>query len=166
MACPCICGVARNAPRLCDALQAHPPHAQVQARLARQLGGPPPLRMPPRSADRSRRGATARRPSPPARRHESPAHATPTYGGPCPRTPFDMSRRFIPLARSAADPEAIIRERFKRISRDALVAHASTDALRRAHHEAMGVAGHMEPPSTWRAEAQRRRQHEGGLTSA
>jgi hypothetical protein len=77
-----------------------------------------------------------------------------------------MSRRFIPLARSAADPEAIIRERFKRISRDVLVAHASTDALRRAHHEAMGVAGHMERPSTWRAEAQRRRQHEGGLTSA
>jgi hypothetical protein len=56
-----------------------------------------------------------------------------------------MSRRFIPLARSAADPEAIIRERFKRISRDALVAHASTDALRRAHHEAMGVAGIWSP---------------------
>ena len=90
----------------------------------------------------------------------------PTYGGPCPRTPFDMSRLFIPLARSVADPETIIRERFKRISRAVLVAHASTDALRRACHEAMGFAGHMERPSTWRAEARRGRQHEGGLTSA
>ena len=39
-----------------------------------------------------------------------------SYGGPCPRTPFDMNRRFIALARWAADPEAIIRERFKRLA--------------------------------------------------
>jgi hypothetical protein len=34
------------------------------------------------------------------------------YGGPCPRTPFDMNRRMITLARFAADPEAIVRKRF------------------------------------------------------
>ena len=37
------------------------------------------------------------------------------YGGPCPRSPFDMNRRFLALARWAADPEAIIRERFRRL---------------------------------------------------
>jgi hypothetical protein len=56
-----------------------------------------------------------------------------TYGGPCPRTPFDMNRRFIALARWAADPEAIIRERFRRLSRILRAAHGSTDALRAAH---------------------------------
>ncbi len=38
-----------------------------------------------------------------------------TYGGPCPRTPFDMNRRFLAIARWAADPEAIIRKRFRRV---------------------------------------------------
>ena len=38
-----------------------------------------------------------------------------SFGGPCPRTPFDMNRRFLALARWAADPEAIIRERFRRL---------------------------------------------------
>ena len=49
---------------------------------------------------------------------------TPTaiYGGPCPRPPFDMNRRFIALARWVADPEAIIRARFKRLSRSLLAA--------------------------------------------
>jgi len=61
-----------------------------------------------------------------------------TYGGPCPRTPFDMNRRFIALARWSADREAIIRERFKRRSR--LVAHGSTDARSAATHEEMGAA--------------------------
>ena len=39
-----------------------------------------------------------------------------TFGGPCPRTPFDMNRRFLALARWAADPEAIIRKRFRRLT--------------------------------------------------
>ncbi len=63
-----------------------------------------------------------------------------SFGGPCPRTPFDMNRRFLALARWAADPEAIIRERFrrlaKRITTNPLAAHGSTGALRAAHHEA------------------------------
>ncbi len=63
-----------------------------------------------------------------------------TYGGPCPRSPFDMNRRFIALAGWAADPEAIIRERFKRLSRIFLAAHGSTEALRAAHHEAVGAS--------------------------
>jgi hypothetical protein len=37
------------------------------------------------------------------------------YGGPRPRTPFDMNRRFLAIARWAADPEAIIRVRFRRL---------------------------------------------------
>lgn len=69
-----------------------------------------------------------------------------TYGGPCPRTPFDMNRRFIALACWAADPEAIIRERFKRISRDALVAQGSTYAPCAAHYEAVGVCWPYEAP--------------------
>ena len=40
----------------------------------------------------------------------------------------------------AADPEAIIRERFKRLSRSLLAAHGSTDARSAATHEAVGVA--------------------------
>jgi len=47
---------------------------------------------------------TKNQPTPPA-----------TYGGPRLRTPFDISRRFIALALWAADPEAIIRERFRRL---------------------------------------------------
>ena len=38
-----------------------------------------------------------------------------SYGGPCPATLFEMNRRFLALARWAADPEAIIRERFRRL---------------------------------------------------
>jgi hypothetical protein len=70
------------------------------------------------------------------------------YGGPCPRTPFDMNRRFLAIARWAADPEAIIRERFKRLATrlgidpsNPLAAHASTDAAQRAaaQHELVSV---------------------------
>jgi hypothetical protein len=102
------------------------------------------------------------------------------YGGPCPRTPFDMNRRFLALARWAVDPEAIIRERFRRLSRAPLLAHASTDATlcAAAQHELVGLAGlninvalmlsrpQSGRPSTCRAEAQRRRKHERGLTKA
>jgi len=63
-----------------------------------------------------------------------------TCGGPCPRTPLDMNRRFIALARWATDPEAIIRARFKRLSRSLLAAHGLTDARSAAMHEAVGVA--------------------------
>jgi hypothetical protein len=72
------------------------------------------------------------------------------YGGPCPRTPFDMNRRFLAIARWAADPEAIIRVRFKRLATrlgidpsNPLAGHASTDAAQRAaaQHELVGVAG-------------------------
>lgn len=53
-----------------------------------------------------------------------------SYGGPCPRTPFDMNRRFIALARWAANPEAIIRERFRRASRAAVsVLHTEEDSI-------------------------------------
>jgi hypothetical protein len=70
------------------------------------------------------------------------------YGGPCPRTPFEMNRRFLAIARWAADPEAIIRERFKRLATrlgidpsNPLAAHASTDAAQRAaaQHELVSV---------------------------
>ena len=63
-----------------------------------------------------------------------------TYGGPCTRAPFEMNRRFIAPARWAADPEAIIRARFKRFSRSLPAAHGSTNACRAAHREAVGVA--------------------------
>jgi len=75
-------------------------------------------------------------------------------GGPCPRTPFEMNRRFIALAHWAADPEAIIRACLARISRDA---HASTDA------PTCAAAPHK---LACRAEAQRRREHERVLTKA
>ena len=66
------------------------------------------------------------------------------YGGPCPRTPFDMNRRFLAIARFNADPEAAILEHVRRIAKragidlsNAFAAHGSTDAARRAaaHHE-------------------------------
>ncbi len=72
-----------------------------------------------------------------------------TFGGPCPRTPFEMNRRFLALARWAANPEAIIRARFRRLVRreginasDQPAAHASTDAALRAaaQHELVGAA--------------------------
>jgi len=103
------------------------------------------------------------------------------YGGPRPRTPFDMNRRFLALARWAADPEAIIRERFKRVSRDVLVAHASTDALRAAQHEAVSAAAfktadaqvalilssdRLAAPKRSGGGRERPSQDEGGLTSA
>ena len=95
------------------------------------------------------------------------------YGGPCPRTPFDMNRRFLALARWAADPEAIIRERFKRVSRDVRVAHASTDAAQSAaaQHELIGAAtcsSHRSRVALMLSGAQSARpsKHERGLTSA
>ena len=95
------------------------------------------------------------------------------YGGPCPRTPFDMNRRFLALARWAADPEAIIRERFKRVSRDVRVARASTDAAQSAaaQHELVGAArssSHRSRVALMLSSAQSARpsKHERGLTSA
>ena len=38
------------------------------------------------------------------------------YGGPCPRTPFDMNRRFLAIARFNADPESAILEHVRRIA--------------------------------------------------
>jgi hypothetical protein len=70
-----------------------------------------------------------------------------SYGGPCPRTPFDMNRRFIAPARWAADPEGVIRERYKRLSRTPLAAHGSTHALRAAHQEAVDVSTRKTPAS-------------------
>ncbi len=69
------------------------------------------------------------------------------YGGLCPRTPFDMNRRFLAIARFNADPESAILEHVRRIARRAgidlsnpLAAHGSMDATLRAaaHHEAGG----------------------------
>ena len=44
---------------------------------------------------------------------EPPEH----YGGPCPKTPFDMNRRFLAMARFNADPEPAIRAHALRIAR-------------------------------------------------
>ena len=44
--------------------------------------------------------------------------------------------------------------------------HGSTHARSAGTHQAADVAGHTERTSTWRAEAQRRRQHERGLAHA
>jgi hypothetical protein len=38
------------------------------------------------------------------------------YGGPCPKTPFEMNRRFLAIARFNADPEPAIRAHAKRIA--------------------------------------------------
>jgi hypothetical protein len=108
------------------------------------------------------------------------------FGGPCPRTPFEMNRRFLAIARWAANPEAIIRERFKRLATrlgidpsNPLSAHGSTVALRAAQHEAVGASAfkvgvsvalmssaRSARPSTCSAEAQRRRDRKGGLAHA
>jgi hypothetical protein len=44
---------------------------------------------------------------------EPPEH----YGGPCPKTPFEMNRRFLAIARFNADPEPAIRAHAKRIAK-------------------------------------------------
>lgn len=68
------------------------------------------------------------------------------YGASCPRTPFAMNQRFLAIARWTANPEAIIRERYKRLvkrlGRDPLAVHGSTHAAHRAgaRHELEGVA--------------------------
>lgn len=58
------------------------------------------------------------------------------YGASCPRTPFAMNQRFLAIARWTANPEAIIRERYKRLVKrlgcDPLAAHGSTHAAHRA----------------------------------
>jgi hypothetical protein len=112
------------------------------------------------------------------------------FGGPCPRTPFAMNLRFLRVAQFMHDPEKYIRRHAARIAKrcgidlnNPLVAHGSTDVALRAaaHHEAIGAAGirksnnarkqftlmvssaHRARPSTCRAEAARRRNHEGEL---
>ncbi len=94
------------------------------------------------------------------------------YGGPCPRTPFEMNRRFLALARWAADPEAIIRERFERLARrqgvNPLEARASTDAALRAaaQHEVVGVSRSLGALMLSSAQSARPSKHERGLTTA
>jgi len=129
-------GVARRHLRLHRPLQARTP---VQAGLAQQLAGPARSRMAPRPADRAGRCPALGWAGP--KLDDTQIQLTPpaTYGGPCPRTPFAMNRRFLALARWAAAPHAIIRARFKRL-RNPRAAHGSTDALRAARHEAAGVA--------------------------
>jgi len=47
-----------------------------------------------------------------------PSTEPPTdFGGPCPKTPFEMNRRFLAMARFNADPEPAIRAHAKRIAR-------------------------------------------------
>ena len=65
-----------------------------------------------------------------------------SFGGPCPRSPFEMNRRFLALARWVADPEAVILERFRRLVDNPRQAHGSTDALCAARHEAVSVSTH------------------------
>ena len=43
----------------------------------------------------------------------------PGYGGPCPRTPFEMNRRYLALARFLKDPETFIRRHAAQIAKDA-----------------------------------------------
>ena len=93
------------------------------------------------------------------------------YGGPCRRTPFDMNRRFLSLAHWAADPEAIIRARFGRVSSNTAAAHGSTGALRAVHHEAASVVTLKKDDSrvALMVSSDRRERpsnHEGGLTNA
>jgi hypothetical protein len=95
-----------------------------------------------------------------------------TYGGPCPRTPFDMNRRFLALARWAADPEAHIRERFRRL-RNPLLADGSMGAARcpAAQHEpagvvALGVGNAQVALMLSRPQRGRPSKHERGLTTA
>lgn len=44
---------------------------------------------------------------------EPPDH----YGGPCPRTPFEMNRRFLAIARFNADPESAVDAYARRIAK-------------------------------------------------
>ena len=101
-------------PRLHRPLQTHPPHAPVQANWRDSWAG---LRESEWHRDQLiAQGVAQLLAGQPLQLDDTKIQLTPpaTYGGPCPRTPFDMNRRFIALARWAADPEAIIRERFKR----------------------------------------------------
>jgi len=75
------------------------------------------------------------------------------YGGPCPRTPFDMNRRFLAIARWVADPEAIIRARFRRISgcplRRAARATSPTLRVEEENHRRLSSSG--DSRGRWRA---------------
>ncbi len=83
-----------------------------------------------------------------------------TYGGPCPRTPFEMNRRFLALARWAADPEAIIRERFRRLKaggcplRRASRATSPSLRLEEKNHRALSSSG--DSRGRWIAASSRR----------
>jgi len=64
------------------------------------------------------------------------------YGGPCPRTPFEIARRWLAVTKFLKDPEAHIIRHAQRIAKRAGAAHGSTDARfhRAAHHEAVAAA--------------------------
>ena len=68
-----------------------------------------------------------------------------SYGGACPRSPFDMGRRFVALARWAAEQGAIIRAPAKRTSRRPLAPHGSTDPLHPATPCAVGLPHPTHP---------------------
>ncbi|MEQ1781594.1 MAG: hypothetical protein ABMA14_09555 [Hyphomonadaceae bacterium] len=91
------------------------------------------------------------------------------YGGPCPRTPYDMNRRFLAIARFNADPEAAILEHVRRIAKRARIdpansvaAHGSTDATLLtmsswARSRPMSQQAHLRSSCAARAACVRRR---------
>ena len=94
------------------------------------------------------------------------------YGEPCPKTPFEMNRRFLAMALFNADPEPAICAHAKRIARcegidldNPLAAHGSKDsALCAAAHPApVGIAA-SKALTLSRAQGARRSKGERGQT--
>ena len=94
------------------------------------------------------------------------------YGGPCPRTPFDMNRRFLAIARFNADPESAILEHVRRIAKcegiDLSASFGPSPLRLAARATSPGFAGGGLPPFTLAESslAVRRRGQRAALTRA
>jgi hypothetical protein len=99
------------------------------------------------------------------------------FGGPCPRTPFEMNRRILVVANFLRDPASHIRRHAQRIAKrcgidlsNPLVAHGSTDAALHAaaHHKLVGVSANKAKAALMLSSARSARpsKHARGLANA
>jgi hypothetical protein len=87
------------------------------------------------------------------------------YGGPCPKTPFEMNRRFLAIARFNADPEPAIRAHAKRIAKRESIDLDSPLRLA-AQATSPGFAGGGKAPAPLASLADRRWGQRAALTIA
>ncbi len=88
------------------------------------------------------------------------------YGGPCPKSPYEMKRRFAVIADWLRDPEAHIRRHAARIAKRGAHGSTNTAICAAAHHEAVIAAQSSEDSLVLMANSDHRERRAGALANA